>query len=78
MTEHDARKALAMAMDHVQQDSKTAALLMSAGFPEPKQLSHMDAIFLCKRHGVMISQMPEPEEEVGVTTTVLQLSRNDF
>ena len=31
MKEHEARKALAMAMDRVQQDSKTAALLMSAG-----------------------------------------------
>ena len=56
---------------------------MSAGFPEPKQLSHMESLFQCQRHGVMISQMPAPEamavvEQVasarGATTHKIDLS----
>lgn len=83
MKEHETRTALHLAMEHVQQDSKTAAMLMSAGFPEPKQLSHMEALFACKRHGVMISQMPQPEAEAmvqqvavarGATTNKIDLS----
>jgi hypothetical protein len=83
LKEHEARKVLAMAMDHVQQDSQTAAMLMSAGFPEPKQLSHMESLFQCQRHGVLLSQLPRPEAEAavqqvaearGATTNIIELS----
>ena len=46
MKEHDAKKALALAMDFVKSDSKTAAQLM--GSKDALQLSHMEALFQCK------------------------------
>ena len=66
MKEHEATKALALAIDFVQSDSNTASLLMNMGTPDPLQLSHMEALFRCKRHGVMITQVPASEAELIV------------
>ena len=83
MKEHEAKKALALATDFVQHDSKMATLLMSMGSPDPLHLSHMEALYQCKRHGVLIAQVPAPEAELivdqlatarGATTNRIELS----